>query len=54
MNFCSIYFLFLYRHEFFQKKLEILDLVVMTAGLIVNIVLVFIDDDHQNGQYCKV
>ena len=35
--------------NFLKKKLEILDLFVMTAGLIVNIVLVFIDEHHQNG-----
>ncbi len=28
------------RREFFQKKLEILDLIVMTAGLVVNIVVI--------------
>ncbi|CAF0964524.1 unnamed protein product [Adineta steineri] len=38
--------IFVQGSEFFQKKLEVFDLVVMTAGLIVNIVLLF-DDGHK-------
>ncbi|CAF3933099.1 unnamed protein product [Rotaria sp. Silwood2] len=40
--------------EFFQKKLELLDLFVMTAGLVVNIVLMSPAVSHQQGQIGKV
>jgi hypothetical protein len=48
-------FLFLVstRTEFFQKKLEILDLVVMTAGFIVNIVLVITDSQGGKSEAAK-
>ncbi|UJR31416.1 hypothetical protein I4U23_018909 [Adineta vaga] len=38
--------------EFFQKKLEILDLVVMTIGLIVNIVVLSMESDK--AQFAKI
>ena len=41
-------FLLSNRPEFFQKKLEILDLVVMTTGLIVNIVLMITEVHGKN------
>ncbi|CAF1513327.1 unnamed protein product [Adineta steineri] len=44
--------IFVQGSEFFQKKLEVFDLVVMTAGLIVNIVLLF--DDGHKAQWGKV
>jgi hypothetical protein len=37
------------RREFFQKKLEILDLVAMTLGLIVNIIVVAIEEPSNAG-----
>jgi len=42
------------RREFFHKKLEIMDLIVMTAGLIVNIVVVSTyDGTSQKKQAAK-
>ncbi|CAF3676619.1 unnamed protein product [Rotaria sp. Silwood1] len=40
--------------EFFQKKLELLDLFVMTAGFVINIVLMSPAVRHQQGQIVKV
>jgi hypothetical protein len=61
--FIPLLFFFSYgRHEFFLKKLEILDLVVMTAGLIVNIVVISLhnnkteencNSDVHTGEFVK-